>query len=86
MWEAAGCSADPRPPLAHVTLARPMRRATTSEVAQAVSWAKGLKLEGATVQLDRIALYTWTQDRTNALFQVVAELPLPAADGGEPGL
>lgn len=84
MWEAAGSIADPRPPLAHVTLARPMRRATAGEIERALSWAKGLRLEGALAQLERIALYTWAEDRATSLFRMVAELPLLAANGGAP--
>lgn len=79
MWDAAQARHDLRPPLAHVTLARPCRRATQAEVEQAARWARGLDLGGPTVQLDQIALYTWSEDRKLALFRRVATLPLSAA-------
>lgn len=79
MWEAAQARHDTRPPLAHVTLARPSRRASTSEQAAAQRWAKGLDLGAPGVRLDRIALYTWSLDRSSTLFRIVKELPLRAA-------
>lgn len=81
MWEAAQAQPDTRPPLAHVTLARPVRRATSDEVDHAAHWARGLDLGGPSVQLDSIALYTWSEDRKLALFRKVVSLPLAAAKG-----
>ena len=79
MWEAAGARPDARPPLAHLTFARPSRRASDHERAQALTWAKQLDLGAPQCQLTRIALYTWSHDRATALFRIVRELPLPAA-------
>ena len=79
MWDAAGARHDSRPPLAHVTLARPSRRATAVEVRSAASWASALRLGAPSVLLDSIALYTWSEDRTLTLFRRVASLPLTAA-------
>lgn len=79
MWDAASARHDQRPPLAHVTLARPSRRATTLEVEHAEAWARGLDLAGPFVQLDSIALYTWSEDRKLNLFRKLASLPLTAA-------
>jgi hypothetical protein len=42
-------------------------------------WARGLDLEAPSVQLDGIALYTWSEDRKLRLFRKVADLPLTAA-------
>lgn len=79
MWEAAEARRDTRPPLAHVTFARPMRRASDAEHKQAVRWATALELGAPSAQLDRIALYTWSEDRSVTLFRIVQELPLTAA-------
>jgi len=79
MWARAGAREDTRPPLAHVTLARPERRASDVQRKAALAWAKGLDLGSPRCELTRIALYTWSLDRKQALFRVVSELPLRAA-------
>jgi 2'-5' RNA ligase len=79
MWNAADARHDTRPPLAHVTLARPARRASSHEVQRAASWASALDLGAPSVHIDQIALYTWSEDRKTALFRRVASLPLSAA-------
>jgi 2'-5' RNA ligase len=81
MWDAAQARHDERPPLAHVTLARPSRRATTEDVKQAAHWAKTLDLGAPSVCIDSIALYTWSEDRKHTLFRTVSILPLTAAAG-----
>ena len=81
MWQAAEARRDTRPPLAHVTFARPSRRAALAEQQNALRWAKALELGAPTVRLDKIALYTWSEDRKVTLFRIVQELPLGAAAG-----
>lgn len=57
-WRAARAEADDRPPLAHVTLARPPR--TGAHVREAaLAWAAGLDLRGVSIPLRRVALYGW---------------------------
>ncbi|HET8933009.1 MAG TPA: hypothetical protein VFN67_06210 [Polyangiales bacterium] len=79
MWDAAGARHDARQPLAHVTLARPSRRATTDDVDRAARWANALDLGAPSTELVSIALYTWSEDRKLTLFRTVATLPLAAA-------
>jgi len=79
MWDAAEARRDTRPPLAHVTLARPSRRATTSQHQQAMRWARAIDLGAPSVHLHSIALYTWSADRESSLFRTVRSLPLTAA-------
>ncbi len=79
--DAAGAPRDHRPPLAHVTLARPRRAARPAERAQAVRWAQSLVLPTVTAHLTQIALYTRNADRTQALFHVERTRPLRA--GGD---
>lgn len=71
MCAAAGARPDPRPPLAHLTLARPRRDATDTERARAVAWARGLDLRRVRLTLDALALYTWDEARRERLFRVV---------------
>jgi 2'-5' RNA ligase len=68
--ETAGVRRDERPPLAHVTLARPRRAARDEERAAAVRWAEALRLPPVTVRLTELALYTWSEDRRQSLFRV----------------
>lgn len=58
---AAGVAVDPRPPLAHVTVARPKRSATNHDRKAALSWASALDLGKPSVGLGSIALYTWSE-------------------------
>jgi 2'-5' RNA ligase len=60
----------------HVTLARPRHQASDAERALGLAWAAGLNLGGVRRRLDRIALYTWSDQRRERLFQVVAERKL----------
>ena len=79
LLQRAGAREDTRPPLAHVTLARPERRASDLQRKAALRWARGLDLAAPRCELTRVALYTWNEDRRAALFQIAGELPLRAA-------
>jgi 2'-5' RNA ligase len=71
--DAANARRDERRPKAHVTLARPSRRATQSERTAGLEWAASLDLRSVTSNIDRVALYRWSEDRRERLFRVVAE-------------
>jgi RNA 2',3'-cyclic 3'-phosphodiesterase len=64
LCDAAGAMRDTRPPLAHITLARPVRSITREQLRAARAWAAGLKLAGTRAFVSRIALFTWSQART----------------------
>lgn len=70
---AAGLPPEPRPALAHVTLARPGRRASEPERAAGLGWARGLGVLDVTLTLDRVALYTWTEARVDRLFRIIED-------------
>jgi 2'-5' RNA ligase len=70
---AAGAPEDTRPPLPHMTLARIQRRATAAERRQALRWAEGIDLQGASFISRSVALYTWADDREKRLFRIVAQ-------------
>jgi hypothetical protein len=55
------------------------RRAARAEAERALAWALALDLGAPSCRLDRIALYTWSEDRSQSLFRIVRELPLRAA-------
>ena len=67
-----------RPAKPHVTVARPRPRASESDRAEGLAWARGLDLTHVRRKLDRIALYTWSDQRRERLFKIVAERKLPA--------
>lgn len=75
MFVAANVAADPRDPLPHVTILRPGRHATASARRRAVDWAQRLPELGDAVEFDRIALYTWSDDRRERQFRIVKERP-----------
>ena len=73
---AASARPDERPPKPHVTLARPTKRATLAERSAALAWAQTLDLGAPRVRIDRLALYTWSEDRAQRLFRIAAQAPL----------
>lgn len=77
--EAAEVAADTRAPKAHVTLARPGRRAGDRERHDAIAWAAGVRLEDVALELDELALYTWSEDRAVRLFRTIDRRAFGAA-------
>ena len=78
MWRAAEAERDTRPALPHVTVARPPRRATATERRVAVEWAERKPRLGEILTIDRLCLYTWSDDRRARQFRVVDEIPFLA--------
>lgn len=76
MLAAAGARPDTRPIHPHITVARPPRKVSAEERKRAVTWAEGVAPIGVSVTLDRIALYTWSEDRREQKFRVVADRAL----------
>ncbi|MBI4699900.1 MAG: hypothetical protein HY744_01830 [Deltaproteobacteria bacterium] len=74
--EAAGAPPERREIVAHVTVARPSRTAKDRERRAAVAWATAKPAVGALVTIERIALYSWAEDRAARQFRIVDELPL----------
>jgi 2'-5' RNA ligase len=62
-----------RPPKPHVTLARVRGRASEKHREAGLVWAASLDLRSVHARLDRIALYTWSEERRERLFRIVAE-------------
>lgn len=71
MRAAAGLDPERRDAVAHLTIARPQRRATEQERRAALDWAGRLRFGPVTVELNEMALYTWSDDRRDSLFRVV---------------
>lgn len=65
-----------RPPKPHVSIARPRTRASATDREAGLAWAAGLRLQSVHARLDRIALYTWNEERRERLFRIVAERKL----------
>lgn len=79
MWEAADAEPDTRPAKPHVTVARPPRHASPDERRAAIEWAASQPPVGEMLTIDRICLYTWSDDRRLRQFRVVEQTPLLAA-------
>lgn len=73
--DAAGAPREQRAPKAHVTIARPSRRATAGERRAGLAWAAACDLSSVTCALDRVCLYRWSEDRSERMFRVAAERP-----------
>jgi 2'-5' RNA ligase len=69
--DAAGARRERRPAKAHITIARPLRRAGDAEREAGLRWAKRLDLRNQRVKLDSVALYTWADDRRERQFKIV---------------
>lgn len=77
---AANRPAEQRAPLPHITLARPTRRGGDAARAAMEGWIAQAPTPTTPAQLEHLALFTWAADRTERLFQVVAQRRLD----GEP--
>lgn len=75
---AADLPPERRDALPHVTLARVGRKASAAEHREALAWARSLDVRGASARIDRIALFTWNEDRAAKLFRIVEERALEA--------
>ncbi len=71
--DAAGAPREQRAPKAHVTIARPSRRATAGQRRAGLAWAEACDLSSVTCVLDRVCLYRWSEDRGVRMFRVAAE-------------
>jgi 2'-5' RNA ligase len=83
-WAAAEARSDDRPPLPHITVARPSRRAGGAERRRAIQWALERAPIDADITLDRIALLTWAEDRQRRQFRTVEQRPLAPATEAPP--
>jgi 2'-5' RNA ligase len=72
---AAGARPDTRPPLPHITVGRPPFKADAEARRALQAWADGAPPVGARLRLDRLALYTWSDDRKARQFRIVSERP-----------
>jgi 2'-5' RNA ligase len=73
LTEVASGRRERRPAKPHITVARPRSRASDADRELGLRWAEGLDLRSVSARLDRIALYTWSEDRRQRLFRIVTE-------------
>lgn len=64
---------DTREPLPHVTVARIHRDAGYREIEDISAWAFSRTVPPVSVAIDRVALYTWADDRRERQFKVIHE-------------
>ena len=82
LLEAAAAPPDRRPPMPHITLARPPRRSSPAERAALFGALHEKPLPPEPALLGDLALFTWAQDRPQRLFRQVSSRPLPGCDAG----
>ncbi len=76
--KAADARPDDRDPKPHITIARPSRRASREVVDAGIAWCEEATIPDVRLTLDRLALYTWSDDRNQTLFRIVEDLSLDA--------
>lgn len=74
--EVAGIAPETRTPLPHVTIARPKRKYKQQSQTAAAAWAEQLQPPEQLMTLDRLALYTWSDQRPRIQFRIDREQPL----------
>lgn len=77
---AAGLPPAARRPLPHITLARPPRRRAAALRQPMRVWMEQAQLPPGAFRLETLALYTWSGDRAERLFRIVAERPLDSPE------
>lgn len=75
---AAGARPDQREPLPHMTFARPIRKYGSQARQDALAWMTQAPMPKAELILDRVALYTWSDQRPKVQFRKVFEKRLDA--------
>ena len=73
---AAGLKPENRTARPHATIARIKRRAPSELRSAALEWAASKPPLDVRVRVEEIALYTWTEDRSELLFRIVDRRPL----------
>jgi 2'-5' RNA ligase len=80
---AAGLPSERRPPLPHITLARPPRRQAEALRGAMARWLATAPVPAEPFLLEQLALYTWRPERRERLFRIVAERRLDSPESGE---
>lgn len=73
---AAGAAPDGRPPLPHITIARPSRKYGHEGQRAALAWADTCVPPTGTIAITSVALYTWSEDRKDRQFRIVGQKTL----------
>ncbi len=71
--DLAGTRRETRPPLPHVTIARPQRKYGAAGRRAALAWASTVEPPAGEFLIESIALYTWSVDRHKRQFDIVYE-------------
>ncbi len=71
----AGARLETRPPLPHLTVARPERRITSDGRDDALAWAESLPAPTAVLTLLPPRIYTWDPTRKERQFLILGESP-----------
>jgi 2'-5' RNA ligase len=77
-YQAAEARPDTRPPLPHITVARPRRDASFGQRKAILDWVKTYPVPAAELVVDSIAFYTWADDRSRQQFKIIVSRRLDA--------
>jgi 2'-5' RNA ligase len=81
--QAAGLPSERRPPLPHITLARPPRRRAEDLRWAMARWLVTAPIPAEPFLLQQLALYTWSPVRGERLFRIVAARHLDSPESGK---
>ncbi|MFK7848556.1 MAG: 2'-5' RNA ligase family protein [Rhodothermales bacterium] len=76
LLSVAGSSPEKYKPRPHITIARPPRSASDTLRLAGESWALSVTPPDTQFNLDKLALYTWADDRSVQQFKIVSTLKL----------
>lgn len=75
-YKAAGQEPDPRPPLPHITVARPKYQARKGDLTEVFQWVQTTSPPDILLAVDELALYTWSDQRPRIQFKTTARKQL----------
>jgi len=78
IFKSISTEVETRPALPHITIARPERRANSQERKSILGWLKTVEAPRLKIPINRVALYTWSDNRKETQFKILYETPLHA--------
>ncbi|ACF14980.1 Phosphoesterase HXTX [Chloroherpeton thalassium ATCC 35110] len=76
IFQSVALPPETRPPLPHITIARPKRNATAREKNTILNWCNAETPPSVTIPINRVALYTWSDNRKERQFKILYEKSL----------
>jgi len=72
-YRIAEARSDTRPPLPHITIARPRRDLSFAQRQEIIAWSQTVQMPTNDIWIDTLALYTWADNRAGRQFKIMYE-------------